>query len=100
MYSLAQSDSPQALSRARGALPRCYSRELDACLNKDNQNGLPEAECNAILAAYDADWDQAEAYVTALPFCSQKPDTALLLMVGAGGVLVGFVLSTLLRRTA
>lgn len=75
------------------AMPRCYGAETSNCLKE--RQGVPVTPgCDAISAAFIADWDTMEKAVDALPFCrenSVRPRTVMLL-TGAGfgiGVLLG-----------
>lgn len=50
-------------------LPPCYSQELDDCIEERN---VTYPNCQAILQAYERDFDATEAAVDALPYCSEK----------------------------
>ncbi len=87
------------MQAAQAALPPCYSRELDNCLNRDNRDGLPPEQCQTIMAAYDVDWDAADQAVVSLPYCSSKrADVGMLAVAGGAGVLVGVLLAAVFRR--
>lgn len=100
MYALSQSEAMSPVMReAIAALPSCYTEQLHACVRYDNENGLPKSQCDAIKAAYDEDWDEIEARVKAIPFCPHpKRDRTTMVLIGAGGVVVGVVLGALLRK--
>jgi hypothetical protein len=91
--------SPQVLGPARAALPECYSQELSNCLDHDNANGLPKAQCDALRAPYAPGTDDKtsvamDAAVNALPIC-QGP--SMIPYVGAAFA-VGVVLSAVILR--
>jgi hypothetical protein len=54
MYGLGATNT---LSPALAALPDCFSQELMNCLSHKNVDGLPKAQCDAILHGYDAEKD-------------------------------------------
>jgi len=101
VYALAQSETNDAVARAIAALPPCYGFALDNCLNEGNAAGrMSAAQCNAINAGYDADWEALETAVDALPYCPQPPRSkrATMFAVGAGGLAAGVLAAALTRR--
>jgi len=96
MYGLAAAPA-DVLSAAMAVLPDCYSQELSNCLDHNNVNGLPKAECDALSAPYDTGGAAAEAFnkaVNALPICKGP---SMVPYVG-GAFLAGVALSVLVLR--
>jgi hypothetical protein len=81
------------LAAGLAALPRCYGAETSNCLKE--RTGEPRTPgCDAISAAYIANWDEMEKAVQELPYCHENsvaPRTAAMIGGGAlvGGLLLG-----------
>ena len=93
---MAELTSAQIIERGFAALPGCYSRELDDCIAETN---LSMPGCQAILDAYEVDYDAVESRVDAIPFCSPPARATVLIWLG-GGVAVGLVAALILFRRA
>lgn len=79
-----------ALDEAREALPGCYSIQLESCLNWDNEDGLPRAQCDAINRGYAEDFEAMNARVQTLPLCSTRKSFAQGAVAGAAIAVAGF----------
>jgi len=106
MYSLslgaAASITPEQaaalLAAGQRALPACYDRELDECVN---QRPSKLRGCAAINAAYNASKANDEAMekaVDALPFCAAAVPRQTLMIAGGGLLLAGFAVGVLISR--
>lgn len=80
------------LAAGVAALPRCYGLETNNCLKE--RAGFPQTPgCDAINAAFIADWDAMDKAIDALPHChenSVRPRTVAL--IGGGALVAGLIL--------
>jgi hypothetical protein len=87
------------LSAAIAALPPCYSPELDNCLDRDNVDGLPKAQCDLIHGPYAQGVDDKTTFamdhaINALSVCEPP---SMVPYVGAAFA-AGILLSALVLR--
>lgn len=87
---------PDVLARAIAALPKCYSAEVNACIEDFYDAGKENRGPRGCLDIYPVWLDPSDAWwrwIDAVPFCSApaKPDYTPLIAVGALGLIAGFV---------
>jgi len=87
------------LATAVAALPDCYSVELDNCLDRDNVEGLPKAQCDVIRAPYATGVDDRttvamDKAINALSLCEAP---SMIPYVGAAFA-IGVLLTALVTR--
>ncbi|MBW2673158.1 MAG: hypothetical protein JRD89_07050 [Deltaproteobacteria bacterium] len=89
MYALSGL-TPATRAAAETALPKCYSLEFDRdCIKNANPDGY--RGCPQLLTAYDEDFDETEAMVDSLPYCSEQAGRRDRIMYGVMGVLAGLL---------
>jgi len=94
MYALSGL-TPATRAAAEAALPKCYSLEFDRdCVQEANPDGY--RGCPQLLTAYTEDFEQAEAMVDSLPYCSEQAATRDRIMYGVGGVIAGLLAGLLI----
>lgn len=99
MYSLSAADAdPKEAVLAAGiaALPACRADTLNRCLNHDNVDGLPPADCAAITRAYDLGGDfeeRIDQVVRELPICEPP-----VFLIAVGAAVAGGLLTYLVVR--
>lgn len=65
--SYAALGTTRVVSEGLLALPKCYSKEFDDCI-EERSNSYPR--CDMVNQAYEEDFDRMEKAVDAIPYCS------------------------------
>jgi hypothetical protein len=102
MYSITYSGfgaaSAQTLANAKAVWPKCWSQEIEDCLDKKNINTY--SACPAILKLLEENAPAYDNLVKQTPYCPEpQKDLSINLIHGAmidGGLLVGLVVGKLL----
>lgn len=92
MYSMTGMGAlpPDVRAAAESALPSCYSKLFDDCIDDEDRDAPRCRKFEPVHAAYDIDFDETDALVEAMPFCEY--DTSKLLIAGVVGGVVGLML--------
>jgi hypothetical protein len=91
LYGIGVTAPGDVLKRAVASLPDCFSQELSNCIDHDNVEGLPAAQCKAITDAFAGDAATNSGIndaVNSLPICKGMPLAPFVGGAFALGVLV------------
>ena len=96
LYGIGVADKDELLKQAMAALPDCFSQELSNCLDHKNVDGLPAAQCKALVDAFasDATYDRINDATNNLPICTGP---SMVPFVG-GAFAVGVLLTVMLVK--